>query len=179
MGPGGSVVTASYHFAQPDAVETEPYAGYTIDALGTEGELSASGYPMGFVVRAAVLQLIVRHCQAAVPREACGLIAALDGDGLTRWIPITNAHARPEHNYAFAPEEYLAAVQECELSGERILAVVHSHPDGPPQPSPQDIAYAMREDLHWVIVDMRGFPAFRSYIIRDGQCTREGMSVIM
>jgi len=134
---------------------------------------------VGLVVRAAVVQQIVRHCQAEVPREACGVLVAQDGDGLTRWIPVTNAHPRPEHNYQFAPAEYLAIVQECDDSGERILAVVHSHPDGPPQPSAQDIAYAMHENLHWVIVDLTGYPTMRSFTIRGGQCTPETMLVTL
>lgn len=140
--------------------------------------LSSMDIQADLVLRHSLTLEIIRDCQAAVPREACGLIVARDGDASTRWIPITNADTTPEHRYTFDSMEYLAAIDETDQRGERVLAIVHSHPSGPPRPSGPDIAYALDESVHWIIVDLSGYPTLRCFDIADGQATPEVLVVV-
>ena len=84
------------------------------------------------------LDQIIRHIESCLPEEACGLIGG------------TNRHARlviPVENelhsrvlFRMAPLAQLKALDQIEILGFDLLAIFHSHPQGPAAPSPTDIA---------------------------------------
>lgn len=80
------------------------------------------------------------HVDACLPMEACGVLAGL-GDTVSAVIPVANA----EHStvrYRMEPREQLRAFNRIEADGLDLLGIFHSHPDGPPHPSPTDVAEA-------------------------------------
>jgi proteasome lid subunit RPN8/RPN11 len=81
-----------------------------------------------------------RQVTADAPLESCGLLAG-SGDAVQQVISVPNVLNSPTR-YRFAPEAQLAAFEQIENSGLEILAIYHSHPKGPPIPSPTDIAEA-------------------------------------
>jgi proteasome lid subunit RPN8/RPN11 len=81
-----------------------------------------------------------RQVAADVPLESCGLLAG-SRDVTQRVVSVPNALNSPTR-YRFAPEAQLAAFEQIENSGMEILAIYHSHPKGPPHPSPTDIVEA-------------------------------------
>lgn len=85
------------------------------------------------------------HVQNCLPEEACGLVA---GDEIT---PVSNlGHARAVYpvtnilrspvRFRMDPSEQLAAFLAMEAQGWDLLAIYHSHPNGPDCPSPTDLA---------------------------------------
>lgn len=107
---------------------------------------------INLVLQQSTVDDMIAHCQREVPKEACGLIVARDGDGGTRYLPTINAAVTPEHHWRMDGQEYVQRLQECAASGERIVAICHSHPSGPPQPSLQDRAAALDPHVHYVLV---------------------------
>lgn len=107
---------------------------------------------LGLVLRQSTVNALLEHCRRAVPEEACGLIVARDGDGATRFVPIRNAHPEPRHHWRMDAEEYRATLEDLRVTGERLIAVCHSHPAGPPHLSAQDRAAALDPALHYVLV---------------------------
>ena len=84
------------------------------------------------------LDQIIRHIESCLPEEACGLI------GGTQWharlvIPVENELHSPVRFY-MAPLAQLKALDQIETLGLDLLAIFHSHPQGPAVPSPTDIA---------------------------------------
>ncbi|MGD9093464.1 MAG: M67 family metallopeptidase [Anaerolineales bacterium] len=75
-----------------------------------------------------------------LPAEACGLLAGLN-DLATQIYPVTNILHSPVR-YRMDPKEQLQAFQDIDDAGLELLAIYHSHPDGPDKPSPVDIAEA-------------------------------------
>ncbi len=87
-----------------------------------------------------VLDELVRHLSAALPDEGCAVLLGR-GDGV-RLVPMENAQARhhardPEAfprtariAFSLDPRAWLALLREADRTGERILAIAHSHPDG-------------------------------------------------
>lgn len=96
------------------------------------------------------------------PEEACGFVAGKDG--LTRKvIPVTNALHSPVR-FRMEAREQLDGMMEIDRRDWELTAIYHSHPQGPPHPSPTDLAEAafleainliwFKKDSHW---DCRGF----------------------
>lgn len=90
-------------------------------------------------------QIILDHVAAEFPREACGLI--VDVAGQPTYFPCRN-DAVGTDQFILNPEDYLAA----ENSGP-VISVVHSHPNGSPQPSQADLVSCEASGLPWHIVN--------------------------
>jgi proteasome lid subunit RPN8/RPN11 len=76
-------------------------------------------------------QKINEHFKQEYPREACGVLCIKKGK--LEWVPVTNIAANNE-NFSMDPTEYTNLL----LTSE-IIAIIHSHPDGSPEPSDYDI----------------------------------------
>jgi len=112
---------------------------------------------------------IVAQVQAEWPNEACGLLAGLAGRVLAVY-PGTNVLHSPVE-YKMDPREQVRAFLDMEARGWELLAIYHSHPAGPGEPSPTDIARAYYPDSFYAIVSLtdRSHPELRAFRIVERQ----------
>lgn len=96
-----------------------------------------------------VLDAIKAHAVECYPDESCGLVLR-DGDS-TWYRPCTNVHSSPEKAWEIGQEEILEAME-----GKELLAVVHSHPNGPNYPSLTDQEQQLISGDTWGIVPVHG-----------------------
>ena len=113
------------------------------------------------VVAPDLVDAIVRHCAGALPNEGCGLLAgSLAGTTLVagRFFPGTNALASPSR-FAMDPGEVVAALSAIDRDGDRLAAIVHSHPATAPSPSRTDLREAFYPEALLLIVSFAGAEA--------------------
>lgn len=78
---------------------------------------------------------VIDHLSAALPREGAG--ALVEREGTLRFVPLQNT-VFDEAHFRLHPAEWVSLLYEIERNGERLAAIVHSHPNSPPLPSHQD-----------------------------------------
>ena len=87
------------------------------------------------------------------PDEACGLLAG-KGALISLALPIRNAAANRDAQFALAPDEQLRGMKRIDALGLDWLGVYHSHPGSPPIPSLSDLAGAVDGSLLQLIVSL-------------------------
>lgn len=123
-------------------------------------------------------QTMLAHLQAAYPLEACGLMAGRDGT-IKRIYPVAN---RLASSYAFEmePVEQVEAMLDLEERGLELLAIYHSHPQGPAGPSAIDVAKAYYPEAAQLIVSLRDreHPTVRAFSIADGRIGELSLQIV-
>jgi proteasome lid subunit RPN8/RPN11 len=103
----------------------------------------------GLYLTSEHLDQITAHIDSCLPEEACGLVGGMDGSSRVV-IPVENVLHSPVQ-FQMAPLEQLKAFDEIEKHGWELLAIFHSHPQGPAGPSATDIAEFYYPGT-WVII---------------------------
>lgn len=88
------------------------------------------------------------HAVAEYPREACGLAVVINRR--QQYVPCRNIATDPGQDFVMAPEDYADAEDR-----GRIVAVLHSHPDAPADPSFVDMNVQRVTALPWGIASVR------------------------
>lgn len=117
----------------------------------------------------AHMQQMAAHVAACRPLEACGLVAADDTLTSVQVFLIENELSSPTC-YSMQPRQQLEAFMEMERQGWELLAIFHSHPNGPPIPSRTDIAEVHYPGVAHIIwaQDAAGVWRCRAFLLDDG-----------
>lgn len=113
-------------------------------------------------------QAVIAHLTAAYPLEGCGLLAGKDGV-VTAVYPIANILHSPTA-YEMEPLQQIETILQIERNNEDLLAIYHSHPNGPSMPSVTDVTAAYYPESVYLIVSLRDLdaPQIRGFHIIDG-----------
>jgi proteasome lid subunit RPN8/RPN11 len=120
---------------------------------------------------AALVEAMIAQARAGLPEETCGLIAGRDGHAV-RLHPIENRRHSPVA-YEMDPLQQIQAIVAIESDGLDLLAIYHSHPDGPAHPSPTDLAQAYYPEQAQLIISLADSEraTLRGFMIADGLIT--------
>lgn len=113
---------------------------------------------------------IVACAQIEWPNEACGLLAG-EGGVVRKVYPAENILHSPVE-YQMDPERQVEIMLEIEAAGWELSGIYHSHPSGPPTPSPTDVARAYYPDSIYLILapeDATGEWRGRAFAIEEGR----------
>jgi proteasome lid subunit RPN8/RPN11 len=115
----------------------------------------------------AFLEQMVAQARADAPLETCGLLAGRDERAM-RVLPVPNVLHSPVQ-YRMGGQEFAEAMIACDFEP---LAIYHSHPAGPPVPSPTDIAESFYPDSVYIIISLaQEPPSVRAFRITGGGVT--------
>lgn len=108
-----------------------------------------------------------RHAAAAMPAECCGaLIGHIAGTAMEvrTMIPLENTSGRTDR-YVIDADVVLRLERQAACAGVQLVGFYHSHPAGPPEPSPTDLALASPGFLYVIVRPHDG--SLRGWRLRD------------
>jgi [CysO sulfur-carrier protein]-S-L-cysteine hydrolase len=112
---------------------------------------------------------VLAEAQAAFPLEVCGLMAGRDGV-VRHLYPVDNILQSPSA-FQMEPRQQVEAMLQMEKQGWTLLAIYHSHPHGPAEPSAADVAQAYYPEAIQIIVSLRRRqrPLLGAFLIENGR----------
>jgi proteasome lid subunit RPN8/RPN11 len=116
---------------------------------------------------------MVSHAREEAPNECCGVITLRDGT-VHHVRRAENERASP-YGYSLDAASLLAAFNAAEEGYG--VAIYHSHPRSPAEPSQTDINLAEYPDYTYVIVSLAGEPDVRAWRIENGAAAEEPVEV--
>ena len=106
---------------------------------------------MNLQLAPGVLEQVIQDAKLAYPRESCGVLV---GRGTAeRFISVPNV-AASSSDYEMDPAELIAAFRGLRQSGEQLLAIYHSHPQGPAELSKKDIEQAYYPEAAQLVISL-------------------------
>ncbi|WP_420629141.1 M67 family metallopeptidase [Candidatus Leptofilum sp.] len=131
------------------------------------------------IIERSFLNQILNHLQDCYPQEGCGLVAGDAVGRVTAVYPIKNSLHSPIA-YQMNPQQQLQAMLNLEAEGWQLLAIYHSHPQGPETPSNTDIQQAYYPEALTMIISLanRKTPIVRIFQIEGQRVTEEKMKVV-
>ena len=99
-------------------------------------------------------QEMISHIQNCLPEEACGLLVGR-GDEVVKVFPITNILHSPV-SFLMDPLEQFNAMVWQEEHEMNLLAIYHSHPNGPSYPSEKDMMEFAYPGSPYIVWSLQG-----------------------
>lgn len=131
---------------------------------------------MNLTIPRTVLHGFFEHARQCAPEEACGMVLGSRDGAVDEIIPVTNIDHDPMH-YTMNPIEQLRVQKEARRSGRSNIAMVHSHPKGPPRMSKEDLKLAYSPGMVWLLVSYVDLPDeqidVRAFTVSDDQTATE------
>ena len=114
-------------------------------------------------------EALVAHAREEAPNECCGYLRA--ADGMVEEVVRAENPRRSPYGYELDARSLLAANQ-LDDDGYQV-AIYHSHPRSPAEPSQTDINLAEYPEYLYVIVSLKDEPEVRAWRIADGGVLEE------
>jgi [CysO sulfur-carrier protein]-S-L-cysteine hydrolase len=122
----------------------------------------------------ALLDDVIVHAQKEAPNECCGYMRLKDGR-VEAVFQAQNERNSP-YGYELDPKSLLAAN---DLDDEGFgVAIYHSHPRSPAEPSQTDINLATYPHWRYLIISLEAEPVVRVWRIADGRVEEEELDVL-
>ncbi len=99
------------------------------------------------------------HSLSRYPEEACALIVGR-GDRAEEIVLAPNIAENPKRFFEIDPSARIQTEKKCRHSGQTIIGVFHSHPDGEAKPSNADANMVIERNFIWLIASLNGADEF-------------------
>jgi proteasome lid subunit RPN8/RPN11 len=133
---------------------------------------------MTLLIDRPLFEGMLAHLRSVYPLEGCGLLAGIDGR-IQQQYSIDNRLHSPTA-FEMEPAQLIAAFIAFEAQEQTLLAIYHSHPNGPAVPSPTDVFQANYPEAVQIIVSFEepDQPQAAAFRIIDGRVSRVTLTVV-
>jgi proteasome lid subunit RPN8/RPN11 len=128
---------------------------------------------------------LLEHARAELPNEACGLLGGdLASTTVTAFHTARNEHASP-YRFSIDRRDLVRITYALEGAGQDLVAIFHSHPNGPARPSATDLREARYPMALHVLAglgasatrDSAPASLLRAWRIANGICTEVSLRI--
>jgi len=127
------------------------------------------------VIPGSIYQELLNQARKQAPIEACGILGGR-GDRVEVFHPMANTDHSADH-FLMEPAEQFKVIKSLRAAGQRVLAIHHSHPASPSQPSVEDIRLALTPDVLYTILSLQADPVLKAFAICEGVVTEHPLAV--
>ena len=99
----------------------------------------------------ALAEELLRLAQEAPEEEICGLIAGVAGEA-RRLFPVPNVASDRRRFFELDPKGQIDAMRAMREAGDELVAIYHSHPHGPAEPSRKDMEHHAYPDALCLVI---------------------------
>ncbi len=123
---------------------------------------------------------MVEHGLACFPNEACGLLAAKEGQPI-RFFAMVNSDVSSDR-FRLDPREHLEVEREMEQEGWDLLAIFHTHTHSGAYMSDTDLERAPSwyyPDARYLVMSLadRSDPLLKAFRVEDGDAIEEELTI--
>lgn len=131
-----------------------------------------------FIIECNVLDEIINHARGGAPEEVCGLVGGRNNTAHSSYVVENQLHSPIE--YFMDPRNQMESFKTIIRDGFELVALYHSHPESPPQPSKTDLARAYQTDIRYMILSLVNpiKPELRCYTCQDGNLVEEAWNFV-
>jgi desampylase len=97
--------------------------------------------------------------------EVCGLL--IGDDRIDAILPTENVATDTRRAFEIDPKPLFDAIRTERAGGSKLFGAYHSHPEGPPYPSPRDHAQAAGDGRIWLIIGQGQMTAWVSHRVGE------------
>ncbi len=120
------------------------------------------------VIPPTFLERMIESARGAIPNECCGIVGG-KGSVITSVHPLTNDLASPD-GFFTNPKELFKAVKRMRKTGEEMVGIFHSHPQGSATPSQKDSDENLYPGLYYFIISFNGDEAIvRCFVMSENK----------
>ncbi len=126
-----------------------------------------------WVISRLLINKMLGHAQRAYPRECFGVLSGVDNQ-MRHWHPLSNVEA-DNHRFLADSAEQIRLFKQLRAQGEEVLAIYHSHPQGPCEPSVLDLQQAYYPGVLSIIIslDTEGRLEMNGFLIHNEQVDKQ------
>lgn len=106
---------------------------------------------MNLTLAAGILEAVAEHAKKCHPNEGCGLLVGRNA--AERFIRMKNVSTSATQ-YEMDPAELINTLRDLRNTAEELIAIYHSHPRGPAEPSKMDIERAYYPEAAHLIISL-------------------------
>lgn len=116
----------------------------------------------------ALIEQLQELAHQAPDREICGLVGAINTRP-TRIYPVANVAENPQRHFLLDGKQQIETMRQMRDNDETLFAIYHSHPNGSPEPSQEDIEKAAYPNTLYLIISLTptSSPEINGYYIRE------------
>ncbi|ABK46194.1 Mov34/MPN/PAD-1 family protein [Magnetococcus marinus MC-1] len=124
-----------------------------------------------------IVNQILSHALRCHPQECVGILSG-QGRLIRHCHPMTNALA-DTRRFLADPNEQIQLFKALRTQDEQVVALYHSHPTAPAEPSMLDLQQAHYPDALYLIVSLAtdGRLDMHGYTIHEGQATLQELTI--
>ena len=130
-----------------------------------------------WVIPRVIVNKILGHAQRTAPEECVGILSG-DNRTIQGWHPLTNQRRDPRRFLADSGQQ-IRLFKQLREQDRQVVAIYHSHPKGPPEPSALDLEQAHYPEALYLIVslDTDGRLDLAGFLIRDSKADPQELTI--